>query len=197
MSKSNIEQIFAELINHPSNANFTKQGWKPLFSCSDHSKIAIISQAPSLRSQESGISWLDPSGDNLRKWLNVQKSVFYDPNKFAFIPMDFYFPGKGSSGDAHPRIDFATNWHFKLWEIMQKIELKILIGQHSQKYYLSDRKQPNLTQTIQNYTEYLPEFLVLPHPSPKNRFWLAKNPWFNAEVLPVLKQRVSKILSQD
>ena len=154
------------------------------------SKIAIIGQAPGTKVHKTGIPWDDPSGKQLRKWLNVTDEQFYNEQLFALIPMGFCYPGKGKSGDLPPRPECAPLWHKALVNQMSDLKLTILIGQYAQKYYLGDTMKRNLTETVRNYKEYLPHYIVLPHPSPRNRFWLSKNPWFDKMVLPDLRERV-------
>jgi uracil-DNA glycosylase len=108
--------------------------------------------------------------------------------------MGFCYPGKGKSGDLPPRPECAPQWHQKLLDKMPNLELIILIGMYSQKYYLKEKAKRTLTETVTNYNEYLPRYLPLPHPSPRNRFWLSKNPWFEEEVIPALQEKVHKIL---
>ena len=126
--------------------------------------------------------------------MGVTDEVFYDETKIAQMPMGFCYPGKGKSGDLPPRPECAPQWHQALLEYMPNIALTILIGQYSQRHYLSESRKKNLTETVKNYTEYLPQHFVLPHPSPRNRFWLSKNPWFEQEILPELKSEISKHL---
>ena len=144
---------------------------------------------------ETGIPWDDPSGKQLRKWLDISDEVFYDETRIALIPMGFCYPGKGKSGDLPPRTECAPLWHEILLEKMPNIALTILIGQYAQKYYLGKRLQPNLTETVRAYANYLPEYFVVPHPSPRNRFWLRKNPWFEEAVLPELQKVISIVLN--
>jgi uracil-DNA glycosylase len=167
----------------------------PVFAVSKQSKIIIIGQAPGRIVHSSGIAWSDKSGDNLRKWLGVDKTAFYDTSKFGIIPMGFCFPGKGKGGDLPPRAECAPLWHRKLLKQMSKAELTILIGQYAQGYYLDNKKKATLTDTVRNYNSYLPDFFVLPHPSPRNNIWMAKNKWFERDVLPVLKKSISEILN--
>lgn len=171
-------------------------GPNPVLAAHEKSKILIIGQAPGKKVHETSIPWDDPSGDNLRNWLNVSKETFYDPEKIALMPMGFCYPGKGKSGDLPPRPECAPLWHEQLLQKMNNIKLTLLIGQYAQGYYLQDKAKKNLTETVKNYDEYLPEFLPLPHPSPRNRFWLAKNSWFTEELLPVLQEKVNDILKK-
>ncbi|MEN0047698.1 MAG: uracil-DNA glycosylase family protein [Bacteroidota bacterium] len=168
-------------------------GANPIFSFSKHSKIALISQAPGVLAHQKSIPYKDPSGKRLRNWLGVDEATFYNPNNFAILPIGFCYTGKGKSGDLPPRKECAPLWHSRIWEVLENIQLKIVIGQYAQHAYLLHRKR-NLTLTVQTYQEYLPEFFPLVHPSPRNRFWLAKHPWFEEEVIPDLKKKVSSLL---
>ena len=165
-------------------------GARPVVTAHPNSKIVIIGQAPGIKVHASGIPWDDASGKQLRKWLNVSEDEFYDKTKFAIMPMGFCYPGKGKSRDLPPRPECAPQWHQPLFNIMNNVELVILIGMYAQKYYLKENTKRTLTETVANYKHYLPKYFTLPHPSPRNRFWLTKNPWFNEEVLHVLRERV-------
>ncbi len=169
-------------------------GPRPVLAVSVASKIVIIGQAPGTKVHKTGIPWDDPSGKQLRKWLDISDETFYNEKKIAIVPMGFCYPGKGKSGDLPPRPECAPLWHQQLLEKTPNVELIILIGMYAQKYYLKKEAKKTLTETVANYKDYLPNYFVLPHPSPRNRFWLTKNPWFEDEVLPVLKKKISDIL---
>ena len=175
---------------------FLELGSRPVLSIHENSKIAIIGQAPGKAVHLSGIPWDDRSGNNLRKWLEVSDETFYNPQKIALIPMGFCYPGKGKSGDLPPRKECAPLWHNALFEKMNKLELIIIIGSYAQDYYLRESKKRTLTETVKSFEEYLPEYFVLPHPSPRNNIWMAKNEWFAENVLPVLKLKVNEILME-
>lgn len=160
---------------------------RPIVQASTTSKIVIIGQAPGQKVQNSGIPWDDASGNNLREWLGVSKETFYDEKVFALIPMGFCFPGTGKSGDLPPRPECATLWHQQLLESMKEVKLTLLIGQYAQNYYLKNNSKRTLTDTVKNYHEYLPDFLPLPHPSPRNNIWQKKNSWFKESVIPTLQ----------
>ena len=167
-------------------------GPRPILAGHPESKILIIGHAPGTKVHKTGIPWDDQSGKQLRKWMGVTDETFYDETKIAQMPMGFCYPGKGKSGDLPPRPECALQWHDLLLKEMPNIKLTILIGQYSQKHYLGTRREKNLTETVRNFKNYAPEYFVLPHPSPRNRFWLAKNPWFEEEVVPELKKSIEK-----
>jgi len=169
-------------------------GPNPVAVAHPDAKIIIIGQAPGIRVHKTGIPWDDPSGNQLRSWMAVSDKVFYDETKIAIMPMGFCYPGKGKSGDLPPRPECAPLWHQELLDKMPNIQLTILIGQYAQKYYLGKMVRKNLTETVRAYKEYPLHLFPLPHPSPRNRFWQAKNPWFQQEVLPEFRNRIHDIL---
>ncbi len=169
-------------------------GPRPVVSAHPKAKVVIIGQAPGTKVHASGIPWDDASGKQLRKWLDITDDLFYDETKIAIVPMGFCYPGKGKTGDLPPRPECAPLWHQQLFDYMPDLELIILIGQYAQKYYLGKENKSTLTETVRTYHEYLPKFLPLPHPSPRNRFWLTKNPWFDNDVVPVLQHKVKEVL---
>jgi len=153
-------------------------GPRPVFSVDRESKIIIIGQAPGKAVHTSGIPWDDKSGENLRAWLGVNNEVFYNSKRIGILPMGFCYPGKGKSGDLAPRHECAPLWHHLLMEKMNNVELVLLIGKYAQDYYLEGRGHKSLTDNVRSFKEYLPKFFVLPHPSPRNNIWQAKNSWF-------------------
>lgn len=191
-----LEQLIADIMADEQNASYTQKGIKPLFTVPKTARINIVGQAPGIRAQESGLYWNDPSGDNLRKWLGVDREMFYDSGLFAVVPMDYYFPGTGKSGDLPPRKGFAEKWHARTLALAPEIELNILVGSYAQRYYLHQKSSAKLTETVKAYQDYLPEFFPLVHPSPRNNIWQARNPWFAKEVIPDLQQRVKAILEK-
>ncbi|HLW41464.1 MAG TPA: uracil-DNA glycosylase family protein [Flavobacterium sp.] len=172
---------------------FLPLGANPVVQAHPESKIVIIGQAPGLKVHQSNIPWNDASGDQLRKWLGVNKEQFYDPKLFALVPMGFCYPGKGTSGDLPPRKECAPLWHSRLFAQMKEAELVFLIGQYAQKYYLKEKKYKTITENIQNYKEFMPDYFPLPHPSPRNFIWMNKNQWFVEKVLPEVKNKVAAV----
>lgn len=179
----------------PMNADYTDRGWQPVYSASPHSRIVIVGQAPGRVAQETGKPWNDISGQNLRQWLNVTEEQFYDPRLFALMPMDFYYPGKGKHGDLPPRREFAEKWHSRLLDRMTEVKLTILVGAYAQKFYLAGQAKRDLTETVASYSEYLPKYFPLVHPSPLNFRWRKRNPWFAGEVIPALQRVVQEVLA--
>lgn len=197
MNHPAIEAVLQEIIAHETNQTFTQQGLLPLFVASPYARIAIVGQAPGIRAQINGAAWSDASGTRLMRWLGVTEEQFRDPNIFAHLPMDFYYPGKGKSGDLPPRKDFAPAWHPQILELLPDIELFILIGQYSQCYYLQEKRKESLTATIQAYEEYLPTYMPIVHPSPLNFRWFKRNEWFEQDVVPILQQRVAESIAKN
>jgi uracil-DNA glycosylase len=176
--------------------NFLPNKPRPILQAGIHSKIIIIGQAPGQKVQDSGIPWDDLSGNELRRWLGVSKEQFYDDVLFALVPMGFCYPGKSATGDLPPRPECAPLWHHQILSKFKSVELIILIGQYSQKHYLGKNFKPTLTENVKNFKEFLPFYLPLVHPSPRNKIWQKKNPWFEIEVVPFLQQKVKKLLKR-
>ena len=193
---SQIERIKQAIIADPQNASYTERGIEPLFAAPKTARINTIGQAPGLKTQEAGLYWKDKSGDRLRDWLGVDEDTFYNSGYFAVLPMDFYFPGHGKSGDLPPRTGFAEKWHPQLLQELPDIQLTLLIGQYAQAYYLQEKISGKVTERVKHYQNYLPEYFPLVHPSPRNQIWMAKNSWFEAEVVPDLKERIKTILGE-
>lgn len=188
------DPLFDEIKNAPENKEYTAQGWNPIYSVNPEAEILIIGQAPGKRVQDTEVMWNDKSGDRLRDWMGISRDTFYHSHKIAVIPMDFYYPGRGKSGDLPPRKGVADNWHPRLLELMPNIKLTILIGNYSQKYYLPEDKKLTTTAIVKNYQKYLPKYFPIVHPSPRNNIWLAKNPWFETDVVPELQKIVQQSL---
>ena len=169
-------------------------GPRPVLQIDPRARILIAGQAPGRRVHESGIPFDDASGDRLRDWLGVSSEVFYDPTRFAILPMGFCFPGTGKSGDLPPRPECAEAWRQTLLDSLEQLKLTLLIGQYAQRWHLSNTKK-NLTETVRAWQDYGPGIIPLPHPSPRNNIWLKKNPWFAESLLPALKIRTQEALN--
>ena len=169
-------------------------GPKPILRAGSKARILVIGQAPGIRVHESGIPWNDPSGDRLRDWLGVDLDTFYDENRFAIVPMGFCYPGRGKSGDLPPRPECAPQWHARVLEELPKIRLRILAGKYAHDYYLAGRSKATLTETVRSAKEFGNGVVPLPHPSPRNNFWLHKNPWFEPTMIPRLRELVRAAL---
>ncbi len=167
---------------------------RPIVCASPTARIAIVGQAPGLRVHESGIPWNDASGKNLRAWLSLDDATFYDESRIAIVPTGFCYPGKGRSGDLPPRPECTPKWHARLFRQMPKIDVFLLLGRYAQATYLGDGIRPTLTETVRAWRDYAPRFYPLPHPSPRNQIWMRKNPWFEKEVVPVVRAAVHKRL---
>ncbi|RKQ49302.1 uracil-DNA glycosylase [Roseivirga pacifica] len=190
-----MKELLAQIRACTICQNELPHGVNPVVAAHPESKIAIIGQAPGRLVHASGIPWDDKSGENLRNWMGISEAEFYNTSKVAILPMGFCYPGTGKSGDLPPRPECAPQWHDKLWQYMPNIQLTLLIGQYAQKYYLKNKLKKSLTESVKYYREYLPDHFMLPHPSPRNNIWRAKNRWFETEVLPVLQEKVHQVMN--
>ena len=166
---------------------------RPVLRAGSGARILLIGQAPGTRVHASGIPWDDASGKRLRQWLGVSDEQFYDPDQFAIIPMGFCYPGKGKSGDLPPRPECAATWHDRLQRLLPEIRCTLLIGQYAQGHYLPG-DYASLTERVRDWQRFAPDTWVLPHPSPRNQLWLRRNPWFEAETVPALRQAIGAIV---
>lgn len=165
-------------------------GPRPVLRASATSRLLIVGQAPGTKVHASGIPWDDASGKRLREWLQMDAETFYDASRIAIVPMGFCYPGKAGSGDAPPRPECRAAWHPRLLPLLKHVQLTLLIGQYSQAYFLGERRKATLTDTVAAWREYMPGYLPLPHPSPRNVGWFKANPWFEQDVVPALRERV-------
>jgi uracil-DNA glycosylase len=170
-------------------------GPNPVLRASSEAKLLIVGQAPGTRVHASGVPWNDASGIRLRHWLGIERERFYDESQVAIVPMGFCYPGAGKSGDLPPRPECAATWHGRLLPMLSSKRLTLLVGRYAQAGFLRERQQPTLTDTVRAWADYLPDYLPLPHPSPRNQLWLKANPWFEEELVPVLRKRVEEALA--
>lgn len=169
-------------------------GPRPILQIGASAKILIAGQAPGRITHHKGIPFDDPSGNRLRDWLGISRDEFYDASKIALAPMGFCFPGTGKGGDLPPRKECAEAWRKPVLEQLENIELTLVIGQYALDWHIADGKKMTLTDRVASWKNYMPDVLPLPHPSPRNNRWLKRNPWFEEEVLPALKSRVSELI---
>ena len=188
-----LNDIISQIENDSRNYEYTKRNIPPILQVNSKAKVLIIGQAPGKKVEESLIPFNDKSGDTLISWMGIDRDTFYS-DKIAILPMDFYYPGKGKTGDLPPRKFIANEYHESILKELKKIELTILIGKYSMDYYLKGQMKKNLTETVRCFDEYLPRYFPIVHPSPLNFRWQAKNPWFIENVVPVLQKTVKNIL---
>lgn len=173
------------------------RGPRPVLQASASATLLIVGQAPGTRVHESGVPWSDASGRRLRDWLGVDEATFYDAARVAILPMGLCYPGRAGSGDAPPRPECRRTWHPRLMPVLPEVRLTLLIGQYAQAHFLGARRGATLTQTVRDWRAFLPAFLPLPHPSPRNVAWFKANPWFEDDVLPALRLRVRQVLQRN
>lgn len=170
-------------------------GPRPIVKAAASAKVLIIGQAPGTKVHESGIPWDDASGDRLRDWLQIERDAFYDAARVAIMPMGFCYPGRlPKGGDLPPRRECAPQWHERVLAGLPDVVLTLLVGSYAQAYYLGRRRKKTLTETVAAWQEYLPEILPTPHPSWRTAGWQKRNPWFEEDVLPVLRDRLRALV---
>lgn len=190
---NSFEELLRQVRNCTICASELPLGPKPVLQVSPQARILIVGQAPGRRAHESGLPFDDASGDRLREWLGISRAQFYDPAQVAVLPMGFCFPGSGKSGDLPPRPECAPAWRDKLMAHLPDIQLTLLLGQYAQQYHFG-RDKRTLTERVKNWQVTWPQIVALPHPSPRNNLWLKRNPWFETELLPELRNRVATLI---
>jgi len=168
---------------------------RPVIRASVSSRILVVGQAPGRRVHETGIPFNDPSGDRLREWMGVTRDQFYDERLMAILPMGFCYPGTGRSGDLPPRPECAPAWRQALLSRLPDIQLTLVIGQYAQAWHLPDAGR-SVTENVRAWRRYWPQLVPMPHPSPRNNLWLRRNPWFEQEVVPALRERIAALLQE-
>lgn len=160
-------------------------GPRPVLQASPTARLLLVGQAPGWKVHESGVAWDDASGERLREWLGLSKDIFYDEKQVAILPVGFCYPGTGDHGDLPPKKNCFPLWHDRFLQKMPQIQQTVLLGQYAHAAYLGKSRKKNLTETVRAWRSYLPEYLPLPHPSPLNNIWLAKNRWFEKELTQI------------
>ncbi|MEC8059528.1 MAG: uracil-DNA glycosylase family protein [Pseudomonadota bacterium] len=190
--------VFARLRSDIDSCDLCREhlplGPRPVLQAHPSARILIVGQAPGTAVHKTGIPFNDPSGDRLRRWLGVNKTIFYDEQHIALVPMGFCYPGRGNGGDLPPRPECAKTWRSPLLSHLQHIELTIAVGRYAIDWHLQPNKASTLTEIVRGWKDYTPSVVPLPHPSPRNTRWLQRNPWVEAEIVPYLQQRVKSAL---
>lgn len=194
MSISSFRLLINEVRACRICADHLPLGPRPVVQIDPRARILIASQAPGRRVHLTGVPFSDPSGDRLRDWLGVTPAQFYDASQIAIVPMGLCFPGTGPSGDLPPRAECATHWRARLLEQLPALQLTLVIGRYAMAYHLPGNA-PSVTAAVQAWRSSWPTVVPLPHPSGRNNMWLARNPWFAQELLPVLRLRVAQLLA--
>ncbi|MFB9243320.1 uracil-DNA glycosylase family protein [Massilia antarctica] len=190
---ANLESLLADVRACRACEAHLPKGPRPIVQVGEGARVLIVGQAPGARVHASGIPWDDASGTRLREWMGVDANAFYDPGRFAIIPMGYCYPGRGNGGDLPPRTECADLWLDQLLAKLPDIELTLLIGAHAQRHFLGARRKASLTATVQAWRDVAPGYFPLPHPSPRNTPWLQRNPWFEQELVPVLRARIAQV----
>jgi uracil-DNA glycosylase len=170
-------------------------GPRPVLQLHTDARILVAAQAPGRKVHESGVPFTDASGERLRDRLGISHEDFYNSQRVAIVPMGFCFPGTGKSGDLPPRSECAPAWRGKLLSHLKNLRLTLVIGQYAQAYHFPNAGV-SVTSTVQSWRDHWPSVVPLPHPSPRNNLWLRKNPWFEQDLLPLLKLRVAQVLNE-
>ena len=192
---ASLPSLLAEVRACTLCAKHLPLGPRPVVQVHGAARILIVGQAPGRRVHETGLPFNDPSGDRLRDWMGISREMFYDARKIALLPMGFCYPGTGRSGDLPPRPECAPAWRARLLAHLKKLELTLVIGQYALAYHLPQAKG-SLAETVRDWRRHGARVVPLPHPSPRNNLWLKRNPWFQKELLPVLRRRVSEVLKK-
>jgi len=195
MPETTLDALYAEIRACRLCAPHLPLGPRPVVRGMASARLLIISQAPGTKVHETGLSFNDRSGDRLRQWLGIDRTVFYDEARVAIVGMGFCYPGRdGKGGDLPPRPECAPLWHARLLSLLPKIELTLLIGSYAIEYYLAETKRRSMAETVAAWRDFLPRSMPLPHPSWRTMMFEKRNAWFEAELLPELRRRVSALV---
>ena len=191
---SRIDALAAEARACEVCAAVLPLGPRPVFRASATARVLIIGQAPGTKVHETGIPWNDKSGDRLRDWLGLDRTVFYDASRIAILPIGFCYPGRLTrGGDAPPRTECAPLWQARFFAAMPDIRLTLLVGSYAQAYHLGKGK---LEDRVRDFQRFLPTWFPLPHPSWRTLAWAARRPWFEAETIPALREAIARTLNR-
>lgn len=190
---NSFASLLAEVHGCSICAAHLPHGIRPVLQMHPQARVLIAGQAPGRKVHDSGLPFDDASGDRLREWIGVTRETFYDSRQIAILPMGLCFPGTGKSGDLPPRPECAQAWHDQLIGHLRHLEITLVVGRYAQAYHMNAERS-SLTETVRNWQSYGPKLIPLPHPSPRNNIWLSRNPWFEQELLPILRRRVSVAL---
>ncbi|WP_229773437.1 uracil-DNA glycosylase family protein [Iodidimonas muriae] len=190
--------LLAEIRACTACAAHLPLGPNPVVQASTKARLVIAGQAPGLAVHKSGKPFDDPSGARLRQWMGIDMEDFYNPLKVNIVPMGFCYPGRNKNGgDCPPRPECRALWHDKLFASLPEQSLILVIGAYAQRYHLGSLRKASLTETVRNWEAYGPVYVPLPHPSPRNIGWLKRNPWFDRDVVPMLRRKVADILGRE
>lgn len=189
-----LDQILCEVRACTLCAAHLPLGPRPVVRLDARQRVLITGQAPGTRVHATGLPWNDPSGERLRAWMNLDREQFYDISRYGVMAMGFCYPGKGKGGDLPPRAECAPLWHPQLRPLLPELRLTLMVGRYAHLHYL-DAKRETLEQTVRRWREHLPRgYFPLPHPSPRNTLWLKQRPWFDAEIVPALREALAAAL---
>ncbi|MCM5678957.1 uracil-DNA glycosylase family protein [Schlegelella sp. S2-27] len=191
---SALPRLLAEVRACTLCAPHLPHGTRPVLQLHPDACILIAAQAPGRKVHDTGIPFNDASGERLRQWMGIEREVFYDPHRIAILPMGLCYPGTGRSGDLPPRPECAPRWRERLLAGLPNVALTLVIGRYAQAWHLPNRGR-TLTELTAGWREHAPAVFPLPHPSPRNQLWVRRNPWFEAELLPALRERVQQVLA--
>jgi uracil-DNA glycosylase len=186
---------FDRIIDEARRCDFCEGlplGPKPIFQIGRSARILIVGQAPGRLTHAKGLPFDDVSGDRLRNWMGIDRETFYDASRIACLPMGFCYPGKSKGGDLPPRPECAPRWRPRLLPFLAELKLTLVVGQYAQAWHFPEDRI-TLTARVRTWTD--DAVIPLPHPSPRNGVWLKANPWFETDVLPLLKKQVQMALN--
>ncbi len=165
---------------------------RPVVQLSAAARILIVSQAPGRIVHQTGVPWNDASGERLRDWIGLTPALFYDSASVALVPMGLCYPGRGVSADLPPRRECAPLWHRRILSCLTELRLRLLVGQFAQNHYLPQARRWSVTARVAAFDRFAPDTICLPHPSWRSSGWMQRNPWFAAEIVPRLRERVAQ-----